>query len=149
MTLPCSCLWQLMPLLMAWGLSFHNSTLMGRSAPLPLATRTLTPSEKNYPQIEREALALLFGVKRFHQYLYGCKFCLITDHKPLTAILAADKAIPSLAAARLQRWAILLSAYQYDIQFRRTQDHANADGLSFASQCRFHQAMKYCSACIT
>ena len=94
---------------------------MGRSAPLPLATRTLTPSEKNYPQIEREALALLFGVKRFHQYLYGCKFCLITDHKPLTAILDADKAIPSLAAACLQRWAILLSAYQYDIQFCRTR----------------------------
>ena len=102
----------------------------GSERPIAFASRTLTPSEKNYPQIEKEALALVFGVKRFHQYLYGRKFRLITDHKPLTTILAADKAIPSLAAARLQRWAILLSAYQYDIQFRRTQDHANADGLS-------------------
>ena len=102
----------------------------GSEHPIAFASRTLTPSEKNYPQIEREALALVFGVKCFHPYLYGRKVCLITDHKPLTAILAADKAIPSLAAARLQRWAILLSTYQYDIQFRRTQDHANADGLS-------------------
>ena len=102
----------------------------GSERPIAFASRTLTPSEKNYPQIEREALALVFGVKRFHPYLYGRKFCLITDHKPLTAILASNKAIPSLAAARLQRWAILLSAYQYDIQFCRTQDHANADGLS-------------------
>ena len=102
----------------------------GSERPIAYASRTLTASEKNYPQIEKEALALVFGVKRFHQYLYGRKFCLITDHKPLTTILASDQAIPSLSAARLQRWAILLSAYRYDIRFRRTQDHANADGLS-------------------
>ena len=102
----------------------------GSERPIAYASRTLTASEKNYPQIEKEALALVFGVKRFHQYLYGRKFCLITNHKPLTTILASDQAIPSLSAARLQRWAILLSAYRYDIRFRRTQDHANADGLS-------------------
>ena len=102
---------------------------MGPSGPL-LSHPVPSLPERNYPQIEKEALALVFGVKHFHQYLYGRKFCLITDHKPLTTILAADKAIPSLAAARLQRWAILLSAYRYDIRFRRTEDHANADGLS-------------------
>ena len=102
----------------------------GSERPIAYASRTLTASEKNYSQIEKEALALVFGVKRFHQYLYGRKFCLITDHKPLTTILASDQAIPSLSAAHLQRWAILLSAYRYDIRFRRTQDHANADGLS-------------------
>ena len=69
-------------------------------------------------------------MKKFHQYLYGRKFDLITDHKPLTAIFGPKKGIPSLAAARLQRWEILLSAYQYDIQFKATNDHANADGLS-------------------
>ena len=46
------------------------------------------------------------------------------------AILGSKKGVPSLAAARLQRWAVLLSAYKYDIKFKSTQAHANADGLS-------------------
>ncbi len=55
---------------------------------------------------------------------------LITDHKPLTAIFGAKKVIPTLAAARLQRWALLLSAYNYEIQYKSTDAHSNADGLS-------------------
>ena len=64
------------------------------------------------------------------QCLYGRKFELITDHNPLTAILGPKKGIPSLAAVQLQRWAVLLSAYQYNIKFKPTDEHANADGLS-------------------
>ena len=102
----------------------------GSEKPIAFASRTLTPSERNYAQIEKEALALVFGVKKFHQFLYGRKFSLVTDHKPLMAILGPKKGIPSLAAARLQRWAVLLSAYQYEIQFKPTQSHGNADALS-------------------
>ena len=102
---------------------------MGQSGPLSSHPGLSLPSE-NYLQIKKDAMALEFGVKHFHQYLYGQKFCLITNHKPQTTVLMADKAIPSLAAARLQRWAILLSAYCYDIRYRRTEDHVNADGLS-------------------
>ena len=102
----------------------------GSERPIAFASRTLSASEKNYCQLEKEALSLVFGVKKFHQYLYGRKFTLITDHKPLLAILGPKKGIPPLAAARLQRWAILLSAYNYDIQFKSTSTHANADGLS-------------------
>ena len=102
----------------------------GSEKPIAFASRSLTSSERNYALLEKEALSLIFGVKKFHQYLYGRKFHLITDHKPLTAILGSKKGIPSLAAARLQRWAILFSAYQYEIKFKATYDHANADGLS-------------------
>ena len=102
----------------------------GSEKPIAFASRTLTPSERNYAQIEKEGLSLIFGVKKFHQYLYGRKFLLVTDHKPLLAILGPKKGIPSLAAARLQRWAVLLSAYQYEIKFKSTTEHANADGLS-------------------
>jgi hypothetical protein len=55
---------------------------------------------------------------------------LLTDHKPLTSIFGPNKGIPTLAAARLQRWALLLSAYTYEIKYRPTQNHANADILS-------------------
>ena len=102
----------------------------GEERPIAYASRTLTPSEKNYVQIEKEALGLVFGVKKFHQFLYGRKFTLVTDHKPLTTVLNPKKGLPTLAAVRMQRWAMMLSAYQYDIEFRTTKEHANADGFS-------------------
>ena len=102
----------------------------GSERPIAFASRSLSDSEKNYAQLEKEALSLIFGLKKFHQYLYGRQFILVTDHKPLVTILGPKKGIPSLAAARLQRWAVLLSAYKYDIKFKSTEAHANADGLS-------------------
>ena len=63
-------------------------------------------------------------------YLYGWRFTLLTDHQPLTTIFNPKKGMPSLAAACLQRWALLLSAYSYDISYKSTQEHSNADGLS-------------------
>ena len=102
----------------------------GTERPIAFASRTLSPSERHYAQLEKEALSLVFGIKRFHQYLYGRKFTLVTDHKPLLAILGPKQGIPPLAAARLQHWAVLLSVYTYDIQFKSTVAHGNADGLS-------------------
>ena len=90
----------------------------------------MSPTERNYPQIEKEALSLIYGIQKFHQYLYGRPFVLVTDHRPLLSILGPKKEIPPLAAARMQRWALLLSAYNYSIEFRPTAAHANADGLS-------------------
>ena len=69
-------------------------------------------------------------MKKFHQYLFGRKFTIVTDHKPLMAILGPKKAIPPLAAARLQRWALILAAYDYQLEFKPTEQHRNADGLS-------------------
>ena len=103
---------------------------MDRSTLLFLHPGQSIPSERNYAQIEKEALALVFGVQHFHQDLYGRKFTLVTDHKPLMTILGPKKGIPSLAAARLQRWEILLSGYRYEIKFKSTHQHCNADALS-------------------
>lgn len=79
-------------------------------------SRTLTKAERNYSNIEREALAVVFGVKRLHQYLAGRKFTLQTDHRPLQFLMDTAKAIPDRVSARLQRWCLILKAYDFDIQ---------------------------------
>ena len=62
--------------------------------------------------------------------MYGHKITLLTDHKPLLTIFNLRKGIPTVVASRLQRWAIILSAYTYDIQYKPTNEHGNADMLS-------------------
>ena len=102
----------------------------GTERPIAYASRTLSKAERNYSQIEKEAASIIFGIKKFNQYLFGRKFLLITDHRPLISIFSPDKGVPQIAAARLQRWAILLSSYNYSIEYKKGTEHSNADGLS-------------------
>ena len=76
----------------------------GSECPVAYTSHTLTKSERNYTQVEKEALSLVFGVHKFHQYLYGGQFTILTDHKPLKTILGPKNNIPPLAATRMQRW---------------------------------------------
>lgn len=93
--------------------------ISGVEQPISYASRSLTVAEKKYSQIQKEATAIIFGVRKFHQYLYGRSepFTLRTDHKPLTVIFGAKRGIPEVSANRLQRYAIFLSAYNYKIEF--------------------------------
>lgn len=85
--------------------------------PIAYASQTLNSAQCKYSQIEREALAIIFGIKRFHQFLFNRKFTLITDHKPLMTIFGPNRGIPQMTANRLQRWALILSNYNYDIKY--------------------------------
>lgn len=106
--------------------SFPN----GSERPIAFASRTLKKAEKGYSQIDKEALSLTWGVRKFNTYLYGRHFTLVTDHKPLLSIFNPSKALPPMAAARLQRYALFLSGYSYDIEYKGTKHHGNADALS-------------------
>lgn len=94
------------------------------------ASRTLSPAERNYGQIEKEALAIVFALKKFHKMLHGRRFHLSTDHKPLLAIFGSKKGIPVHTANRLQRWALHLMAYDFSIDHVASEKIGHADALS-------------------
>ena len=102
----------------------------GSERPIANVSKTLTAAERNYSQIHKEALAIIFGLRKFYQHLYGRRFVLVTDHKPLTALFGPNKGTPPLAANRLARWALWLNQFDYSIEYRKTADHGNADALS-------------------
>ena len=102
----------------------------GTERPVGYVSRTLTSAEKGYSQLEKEGLAVVYAVKRFHQYLYGRPFIIFTDHKPLMGLFGETKGIPPMASARVQRWALTLSAYQYRIVYKAGSENGNADAFS-------------------
>ncbi|PIO73592.1 reverse transcriptase [Teladorsagia circumcincta] len=86
--------------------------------------------QQNYSQIEKEALALIFAVQKFHRFVHGRHFTLMTDHKPLVAIFGNKKGIPVYSANRLQRWATMLLNYDFAIEHVNTKDFGQVDALS-------------------
>lgn len=94
------------------------------------ASRRLTATEQRYAQIEKEALGIIFAVKKFHKYIWGRRFTIFTDHRPLLSIFGSHKGVPVHTANRLQRWAIILLGYDFEIKFIGTDDFGHADILS-------------------
>lgn len=97
--------------------------------PIAYASRSLSSAEQKYSQIEKEGLAIIFGVNKFNDYLYLNHFTLVTDHKPLLNIFSPTKGIPQYSANRLRRWALILSNYNYKIEYVKSEHNA-ADCLS-------------------
>jgi hypothetical protein len=89
-----------------------GATLMQNGRPLEYASRALTPAERNWAQLEKEALAVVWGLERFDQYTYGRKVHVQNDHRPLASIL---KKPLSQASRRMQT--LMMRLYRYDITF--------------------------------
>ena len=102
----------------------------GVDRPIEFISRTLSATERRYSQIDREALSIVWSIKRFHKYVYARPFELLTDHEPLQHIYNPDKGIPEMGSSRVVRWAIALSPYQFTVKYRPTKKHGNADVLS-------------------
>ena len=98
--------------------------------PIEYASRALNAAERNYSQIDKEALSIVFAVKKFHRYLAGRRFAIYTDHKPLLGIFGKESKVPKIVSPRVERWMITLGCYDYDLRFRPGKNHGNADALS-------------------
>jgi len=102
----------------------------GTEKAIQYASCTLTNTQKKYAQIDKEAYSIIFGIKKFYQYLYGNKFILYTDHRPLVHIFAPSKSLPVYSAMRMQHYALFLRGFNYTIKYKNTKLHSNADCLS-------------------
>ncbi len=99
----------------------------GNEQPIGYVSRTLTAAERNYAQMEREGLACIYGIKTFHSYLFGRSFMLYTDNLALKTLFNEKQLTPQSSSGRIQRWALTLSSYEYQIVFRPTYKHSNAN----------------------
>lgn len=93
--------------------------------PIAYASRTLNRAESNYSTTEKELLAIVWSVKHFRPYLYGRKFKIITDHRPLTWLFNVKD-----PGSRLIRWRLALEEYDYEILYKPGKLNKNADALS-------------------
>lgn len=98
--------------------------------PVQFASRTLNSAEKNYSQLEREALSVIFGLDKFRHFLLGSHFTIKNDHKPLHSLFAKDKAVAHTCSARVIRWSLKLSQFDYNFQYSCGKDNVQSDFFS-------------------
>ena len=98
---------------------------IGSDLPIAYASRTLNESEQRYSVIERELLAVVWSVKHYRPYLFGRKFTIVTDHKPLEWLFSLKD--PN---SKLVHWRLKLEEYDYDIVYKKGRNNVNADALS-------------------
>lgn len=102
-----------------------GAILSQENHPICYASRTLNDHEINYSTIEKELLAIIWATKYFRPYLFGRKFIIETDHKPLTWLFSIKE--PN---SKLVRWRLKLSEFDYEIKYKKGTKNSNADALS-------------------
>lgn len=102
-----------------------SQQINNKDMPIAYASRTLNTHEINYSTTEKELLGIVWAVKYFRPYLYGKKFKIKTDHRPLTWLMSLKD--PN---SKLMRWRIKLDEYDYEIEYKKGTLNSNADALS-------------------
>lgn len=98
---------------------------VGSDRPIAYASRTLNEAEKRYSTIEKELLAIVWATKHFRPYLYGRKFIIYTDHRPLAWLNSFKE--PN---SKLTRWKLRLSEFNFEVIYKKGRQNTNADALS-------------------
>ena len=114
-----------------------GAVILQEEQPIYYASRALTSAEKNYQNLEREAQAAVWGMEKFHYFLYGRKFILQTDQKHLVSIFRKHMIDVS---PRIQR--ITIRAWQYDFVPQHIPGRINviADSLSRVTPLEFQDS---------
>src|SRR5947199_9737422 len=94
--------------------------------PVGYASKTLTKLEQKYSTTELECYAVVWEIEKFHHYLYGRKFKVITDHKALTWLMKNENSLKG----RRARWVLKMELYDFEIIYKEGRKHKNADALS-------------------
>jgi hypothetical protein len=110
----------------------QGATILQEGKPVAFASKSLTQAEIKYAQIEKALLSILFGCKKFHQYLFGREVQVHTDHKPLVSI--PGKPLVQ-TPARLQKMLLLLQAYDLTLTHIPGKDIPISDTL-FENSCQ-------------
>jgi hypothetical protein len=110
---------------------------IGKYLPIAYGSQTLNQAERNYPVVERELLAIVWGCKYYSRYLYGRTFTIVTDHRPLTWIFNVKD-----PTSRLLRWRLKLEKYEYEVIYKKGSNNTNADALS-----RIHVTEDFTDSC--
>ena len=97
----------------------------GKYHPVAYGSKKLTSAEQNYSTLEKECLAIVWGITKFRLYLVGKTFILQTDHKPLSYLNQAK-----FHNDRVMRWALALQEYDYRVEDIPGKDNVVADYLS-------------------
>ncbi|KAL1123573.1 hypothetical protein AAG570_002649 [Ranatra chinensis] len=93
--------------------------------PLAFISRTLSKTEKKYSTVEKELLAIVWAVEQLRLYLYGNKFTVFSDHKPLIWKESMTQRSPKIA-----RWKEALCNYKFVVKYREGKLNVVADYLS-------------------
>ncbi|KAK3093011.1 hypothetical protein FSP39_010012 [Pinctada imbricata] len=104
-----------------------GACLLQEGRPVAYASRSLNKSERNYAQIEKELLAVVFGCLKYHQFVYGHKVHVETDHKPLESLFRKTL---SSAPPRIQRMMLKIQRYDLFVQYKPGKELYVADTLS-------------------
>lgn len=98
---------------------------IGKDKPIAYASRTLNDSEQNYSTIEKEMLAIVWATQYFRPYLFGRKFKILSDHRPLQWLFSLKD--PN---SKLIRWRLRLEEFDYEVIYKKGKNNTNADALS-------------------
>ena len=98
---------------------------IGNDRPIAYASRLLQGAELNYSTIEKECLAIIYAVQHFRSYVYGHRFTLVTDHRPLIWMNSVKDPI-----SRLLGWRLKLANYDYHIVYKAGKANTNSKALS-------------------
>lgn len=107
-----------------------GAILTQENHPVIYVSRSLSVAEKNYSNIEREALAIFWAISRLKYFLLGRKFQVQTDHKPLEILFRKDQSVPDGTSARIIKWSVRLMPYDFEINYVPGSEMQHADAMS-------------------